>query len=120
MITNILDLVPGNLRAVIATPHQDENQKHNRPVWLIWKTYVVTAERGKGLIYGPYLDSVCDTEDSALYHVGALFESPSYAGTTTQHVFVERIPCNHRFASSLEDELHKLNIEPYRYKRVGD
>ena len=129
MVVDVTTLVPDHLREAIKTPHAYENDKTKRPVWLIWKTFVIKDRPGlpeshRGLVYGPYLDSVCDSEDSALYHVGALFESSEYGRTADQHIFVERIPCNHRFASSLENELAKLKIETevprYQYKRTGD
>lgn len=67
-MTDITTLVPEHLRVAITTPHAYENDDTKRPVWLIWKTYTLKARPGLspehvGRVYGPYLDSVCDSED---------------------------------------------------------
>lgn len=111
---------PDDLRRGIATPHEHETP-HNKPLWIIWR---MTIARD-GVPDGPHIDSVCDEEQLAIAHVGMVFESyhPSYGDTK---VFVERIPANHRFASSMaehftDSRLAKVKELPMRsYRRVGD
>ncbi len=66
---------------------------HHRPVWHIWKQQTFRD----GTVDIPRIDSVCDSANSAITHVGMIFEG----GGTDYKVFVERIPLNHRFGSSL-------------------
>lgn len=113
--------VPPHVVEVIDTPHEHENSTGNPPVWIIWK-YV------KG--YPPVIDCLCNTPDSAVYHYGALAEGFSRArdpSAITAHV--ERVPMNHRFASSLNDVFadktftsmrEKTARNAFRYSREGD
>lgn len=84
---DVSKLVPANLEPAITTPHEHEG-KNNPPLWLIWIHRVEMF---------PVLDSVADSEKSCRYHVGAILYS-----RPDENVYVERIPANHRFGSSLE------------------
>lgn len=106
----IMELVQPWMKA-IQTPHEHEHPEHNPPIWLLWK---ITTD-SDGLRSFPVLDTVCTTEDSAIVHVYMILEerNPSViAGAIIPggiytvpgkdvEIFVERVPGNHRFASSL-------------------
>jgi hypothetical protein len=96
--------VPEDIEKSITTPHAHENE-HHRPLWLIWKIRKLSRD---GVPFFPELDTVCDSEDMARAHVrGVLYESH-------ERVWVERIPANHRFASSLE--IHQMNAHMVLWK----
>lgn len=108
--------VPAHVEIQITTPHDHEDDQH-KPVWLIWMLQRIAKD---GYPYWPRLDSVCDTDDSARYHVRAAIQSHP-----DSDIHVERVPFNHRFASSLEqwqqnshNALWKLRAD--RNKREGD
>ena len=82
-------------KKAITTPHEDECAER-RPLWL--------DKAMNGMPYFPVLDSVCDSEDSAYYHVGSAVESHQ-----DSEIFVERVPANHRFASSLPEWQVKIH-----------
>ena len=89
MYEDVSKLVPASLEPSITIPH-DHESKGQPPLWLIWIL--------DGPVMFPVLDSVADSEDSCRYHVGTiLYSSPD------SNVYVERIPANHRFGSSLEE-----------------
>ena len=108
---DIRRLVPQSLEDAITTPHGHESADR-RPLWLIW---VVTTAR-TGVPYFPVLDSVCDTEESARYHIGAVIET----GGEKSEVYVERIPANHRFGSSLEDLQMKTHMAMWKSRKELD
>lgn len=114
--------VPPHVVEIIDRPHDHEGDG-NKPIWIIWK-----HRTG----FPPVIDTLCDTADSAVYHYGML------AGEIAQRleatagdglaVYVERVPANHRFASSLNDVFSDptyMKVKPIgrnarRYNRVGD
>jgi hypothetical protein len=103
--------IPEDVERDIVTPHSHEHPEKNKPLWLVW-----------ALDHGdfPRLDSVADTEDSARYHYRAAVQSGRAA-----RVHVERVPANHRFASSLGEwqiEAHQAlwKERAARNKREGD
>jgi len=91
--------IPRRFEASLTTPHSHEGE-HNRPLWLIWKRPADTF---------PTLDSVCDSEESARYHLSAVLESKDI------EVYVERIPANHRFGNS---EFSEMQMKGYHAVRV--
>ena len=105
---DVRQLVPRSLEDAITTPHEHESP-NRRALWLVW---VVTTAR-TGVPFFPALDSVCDSEESARYHIGAAIET----GGGRTEVFVERIPANHRFGSSLEDLQMKTHMAMWKSRR---
>jgi hypothetical protein len=70
----------------------------NKPIWIIWSLRADCA---------PQIDTLCDTADSAVYHYGMIMQEIE-AGVQqgrqmSKHLAaaVERVPANHRFASSI-------------------
>lgn len=116
---------PPHLLEAIRHPHSHEGP-NNRPLWIIWKKTV----GHDGIPDGPHIDSIADTEDSAIAHVGMVYESYGNAGYAKElHVIVERIPANHRFASSIEEHFTDGRLAKVRagkttmpnfYRRTGD
>lgn len=110
--------IPEDIEYALVTPHSHEHPERNKPLWLIWKTRPLGRNNGGDAHDFPRLDSVCDTDESARAH----YRMAVY-GETQAKVYVERIPANHRFASSLNDwqmEAH-MAIWKERLKRVdGD
>jgi hypothetical protein len=96
---NVFRFVTAAHKKAITTPH-DHECTDRRPLWLVWRL----DKAMNGMPYFPVLDSVCDSEDSAYYHVGAAVE-----GHRESEVFVERVPANHRFASSLPEWQVKIH-----------
>lgn len=96
--------IPVHLWKVIRTPHEHEGAE-NKPLWLIWKMKYI---KKTGKIVGPVLDCVCDSESSAVYNTGAACEEAIMTTRDKIDVFVERIPANHRFASSIVTEMMKM------------
>lgn len=84
---------PADLIEVIRRPHEHEGP-NNRPLWIIWKQLTMRD----GTVDVPRIDSVCDDDESAIAHVGMVFETDN---SREFKVFVERIPANHRFGSSI-------------------
>ena len=111
---DVRKLVPASLEPAITTPHHHEG-KNNPPLWLIW----VMRSSSAGLRDFPALDSVANSEDMCRYHVGAVLETD-----TEVEVYVERIPANHRFGSSLEEwqmkSYHSLRTWRKRNQLDGD
>lgn len=116
--------LPEHIERAITTPHAHEGE-HNKPLWILWKHEIA----GDGLSDGPLIDSICDTEYAARYNAHGMIESwgrpDPYGGTV--RFFVERIPANHRFASSIADALEehvrsqiKVRKEVFKYPRDGD
>ena len=67
----------------------------NKPIWIIWSVTAGCA---------PQIDTLCDTADSAVYHYGMIageIEQSCVSGHNNRMAFVERVPANHRFASSV-------------------
>jgi hypothetical protein len=111
--------VPSHVVEIINAPHDHEGPG-NKPVWIIWKHLAG---------YPPVIDTLCDTADSAVYHYGMLASEIDQAKRTDLLVYVERIPANHRFASSLNDVFadptfttmkQKTARNAFRYAREGD
>lgn len=115
--------VPAHVVEIIDRPHDHEGD-HNKPIWIIWK-------HRPG--FPPIIDTLCDTADSAVYHYGMLageiVQRQGYSQTGASDVaFVERVPANHRFASSLNDVFSDPNFmktkpigrNARRYARDGD
>lgn len=117
--------IPEDIEQAIIRPHSHETE-HSPPLWLIW----VRARFGRGLdvdpekLDFPTLDSVCDSEKSARAHYRmAVYHS--HHGTSRDVVQVERVPANHRFASSLGNWQHDAHMSMWkaraeRNKREGD
>ena len=95
----------------ITTPHPHES-KGNPPLWLIWK-------RIKGDEYRryPMLDCVCNSEEMARPHIIMALEAETRDPPPHIIVDVERIPANHRFASSLEEWQYEAEHQRARYKQ---
>ena len=108
---DIRRLVPQSLEYAITTPHDHEHPSRP-PLWLIWVVEIART----GVPFFPVLDSVCDTEKSARYHIGAAIET---AGKGAE-VYVERIPANHRFGSSLGDLQMKTHMAMWKSRRELD
>lgn len=111
--------VPPHIVEVIDTPHDHEGAD-NKPIWIIWKHH-------SG--YPPVIDTLCDTADSAVYHYGMLAAEIAQARRADLSAHVERVPANHRFASSLNDVFadktftsmkQKTARNAFRYSRNGD
>lgn len=111
--------VPPHVVEVINTPHDHEGDK-NEPIWIVWK-----HQSG----FSPVIDTLCDTPDSAVYHYGMLAGEIAQARRADLSVHVERVPANHRFASSLNDVFadktfttmkQKTARNAFRYARDGD
>ena len=86
-----------HLAAAIETPHDHEGAL-NRPLWVIWKKLTMRDGRTDG----PHIDTICDSLEMAYAHVYILLDEPeTIAGN--REVYVERIPANHRFASSMAE-----------------
>lgn len=93
--------IPAAIERSIITPHEHEG-KGNKPLWLIWKV----ESSSTGVPYFPVLDSVCDSARSCRYHVLMILDENerrqlAWSDTLPTDVYVERIPANHRFGSSL-------------------
>lgn len=104
--------IPEEIERIITTPHEHEHPERRKPLWLIWKVH----KSFDGMPEFPVLDSVCDSEKSARYHYRS-------AVSSSNQVFVERIPANHRFASSLGEiqfDVHKALWNYKNQKRTGD
>ena len=118
-------IVDAALEAAIVTAHDHEHPSRRPPLWIIWK--IVTSSDGVQEL--PAIDCICDSEHSVRYHLYGVFES--YGVGNLLRVYVERVPANHRFASSLEHEFYTSaltsvrSIEDrrtrgYQYKHDGD
>lgn len=113
---------PDHLEQAIVTPHEHETEGHP-PLWILWKHQTGSD----GIPDVPRIDCICDSERTTRYNLNAIFES--YApdiknGLLT--IFVERIPANHRFASSMSDKFVDSTLTQVRrsiagrYRRDGD
>ncbi len=94
---DIRRFVTDDVLETINKPHFHEGVD-NQPIWIIWSLRADCA---------PQIDTLCDTADSAVYHYGMVAQEIE-AGTQQgrqmgkhQAVAVERVPANHRFASSI-------------------
>lgn len=116
---DVRNYVPPDVVKIINTPHDHEGDG-NRPIWIIWD-----VKPGQP----PQIDTLCDSADSAVYHYGAVgleiaHAKRGYPNDAQRSVFVERVPANHRFASSISHVVFemgnygKMKI-PRRYRR-GD
>lgn len=80
---------------IINTPHSHEGDG-NQPIWIIWCVHEGCA---------PQIDTLCDTADSAVYHYSMIAQeiaaSVAIRVPARRVAFVERVPANHRFASSV-------------------
>jgi hypothetical protein len=126
--------IPPDVESSITTPHSHESlemgreggiyagQPLGRPLWLIWtrrrlgRFGAVVSEE----LDFPTLDSVADNEESARMHYRM-----AISDKTAAQVSVERIPANHRFASSLGEwqmDAHMAiwKVRAERNKREGD
>lgn len=84
--------VPDEVIEIINTPHSHEGEG-NQPIWIIWCVNEGCA---------PQIDTLCDTADSAVYHYGMIAQEIATRKFGNKRVcFVERVPANHRFASSV-------------------
>lgn len=90
--------VPSHIEAMISKKHDHEGPGHP-PLWLIWK--LEAPGRVTAIVDYPSLYSVCDSPDEARFHVQMLLET----NTEGRQVWVDRVPANHGFASSLADIL---------------
>jgi hypothetical protein len=96
----------------IITPHRHEDSSCP-PLWLMW----VNKDDGDGW----FLHSVCNSEKNIRYNIEC------YGGKETA-IIIERIPANHAFASSIEQNLreanHKIAAKSYHqihgYRRQGE
>lgn len=108
----VFQYVTPALEKRIVTPHEHEGKGHP-PLWVIW---VVERSSITDVPYFPVLDSVCDSEDSARYHVGARLES----GVKGMEVYVERIPANHRFGSSLPELQQRSHMAAWKAREKNE
>ncbi len=114
-------LVPSEIESAITTPHEHENADHHRPVWILWKM----IEGADGIPYPPVLDCICDSEDMARCHYQMMVDSERLTPKRAHKFWVERIPVNHRFASSLSSAIEVHALKTWKaarnfYKRPGD
>lgn len=107
-------VVPARYRDALDTPHDHEDDSHP-PLWLVWK------RRLSGF---PELDCVCDSKWSAEAHVLMALPLPHVGPEDAHEVWVERVPANHRFASSLSEQqmrgYHSVRAFRKRYQLDGD
>jgi hypothetical protein len=87
--------IPAAIEQQIVTPHPHEDADGHKPLWIIWK---VKPDMRDGVPFFPEIDTVCDSDEMARLHVQAILASDS----SKTVIDVERIPANHRFASSLD------------------
>lgn len=99
--------IPKSIINSIETPHSHEG-KNNKPLWIVW----FIEYDNKNTPYYPAIDSIADSENSAKYHVASLLRL-EYNQEPRQNIYcwVERVPANHRFGSSLEENIIKVNRE---------
>lgn len=109
MIGGVFDFITPDQERDIQTPHEHEHSEYNKPLWLIWRM----EHASNGVPYFPVLDTVCDSVESARYHVGMAMEESSRSSTTIK-VYVERIPANHRFGSSLPELQQRAHLALWR------
>jgi hypothetical protein len=91
---DVRNFVPDDVIETINRPHDHEGDG-NKPIWIIWCVHDGAA---------PQIDTLCDTADSAVYHYGMLAQEIDAAKQMKRNkraAFVERVPANHRFASSV-------------------
>jgi hypothetical protein len=105
--------IPEHLEGAIMTPHDHEDESH-RPLWILWK-HLIGAD---GRSDGPQIDCICDTERSARYHVMNLLDWIERSSEDIS-LHVERVPANHRFASSMADAFADPTLMRL-YSRKGD
>ena len=117
-IERLMALIPKHVEKAIVTPHEHEDEQAHPPLWLIWVS--------DGWNPSWRLDEVSNSEVSARGAVIGVLSGPSDVDPKPQ-VIVERIPANHRFASSISDEIDKVIVRGNRqrgghphYKREGD
>jgi hypothetical protein len=111
-VANETSRLPDHLEAAITTRHEHESADQP-PLWLVW----INRKDGDGW----FLHSVCNTERNVRYNVECY-------GSENAGLIVERIPANHAFASSIEQELreanHRIAAKSYHaihgYRRAGD
>lgn len=113
---------PDHLEKAIVNPHEHETAGHS-PLWILWRH----AVGSDGIPDVPRIDCICDSEDTTRYNLAAIFESyPSDIKDKRMTIFVERIPANHRFASSLSEQFVDSTLSRVRkslrsrYRRDGD
>jgi hypothetical protein len=99
------------IERAITTPHEHEHPEHNKPIWLVWK---LVRNLASGVAMFPELETVCDNEESCRYHVVMVSEEGTYNRFEEIEVHVERIPANHRFASSLDTFQHRAHMEQWK------
>lgn len=102
--------LPARIEKAIRQKHSHEGQG-SPPLWLIW----LDRKDGDGI----RLNAVANAMFAARYGAWIVLNQGD--------VFVERIPANHGFASSIQDEItnavHKsaaAQIRIHGYKRTGD
>lgn len=105
--------IPESVEQAIMRKHDHEGPA-NRPLWLIWKIQL----RRDGAVDDTALSSVADSADNARYAVASLMGL--YLGEiqprSENHCFVERVPANHSFASSLDSAVRAVQIRHFRGK----
>lgn len=115
---DVREFVTPDIVLIINTAHDHEGDG-NHPIWIIWD---VRPDQP------PQIDTLCDTADSAVYHYGAVAQEIAQAKSIYPYrqrsVFVERVPANHRFASSISHVVFEMGCYgkvrvPRRY-RQGD
>lgn len=94
---DIRRFVTDDVLETINKPHFHEGEG-NKPIWIIWSLRADCA---------PQIDTLCDTADSAVYHYGMIMEEIEMGAQQGRRMSkhraaaVERVPANHRFASSI-------------------
>lgn len=87
--------VTDDVIGVIDRPHLHEGE-NNKPIWIIWDVREGCA---------PQIDTLCDSADSAVYHYSMIADeierSRATYGKVKRTAYVERVPANHRFASTV-------------------
>lgn len=107
----------------LTTPHEHEC-KARPPLWIMW-SYIIEPD---GISEGPQIDSICNSEESARYHLQCMLETYTTFGGNEVNLYVERIPANHRFASSMTEVIYEHEVRQekakaalsWKYKHSGD
>ncbi len=102
----------------IMTPHEHEGS-HWPPLWIVWKHRTTLSE----LDDPPAIDCVCTTEKMVRYAFAAMWDERSrmFEGDKIE-INIERVPANHRFASSLGDWFYDktlMMVKAMKHHKTG-
>lgn len=117
--------LPKRLIDAMDLKHSHEG-KGMPPCWLFWE--YDEASSLKGYADAPALVAVCDSRNSAEYHVYAYLQTRPEGGGWK--LYVDRVPMNHNFGTGFISELSDKNARlfakrvvaerEYKYKHGGD